>query len=238
MGRDLDLRVGRLASSQHGVFSRKQARLLRCTDEQMDYRLETGRWTILEAGLYTVTGVPLSSESRVMAALLACGLESAASHRTAAHLWKGLSEPSGPIEILVHLDAHHYMGSGRIVRRARYLERKDVRQIGPIRVTSPARTLVDVAGVVTLNELESALDEFVGLRLISVNAVANYVADRRLEHRPGAGRLRELLEDRRNGVPQKELERRFLRLVKKYRLPPPIRQSRPGVPRSTSRIRS
>jgi very-short-patch-repair endonuclease len=120
------------------------------------------------------------------------------------------------------------MGSGRIVRRTRYLERKDVRQIGPIRVTSPARTLVDVAGVVTPNELESALDEFVGLRLISVNAVANYVADRRLEHRPGAGRLRELLEDRRNGVPQKELERRFLRLVKKYRLPSPIRQKPSG----------
>ena len=40
--------------------------------------------------------------------------------------------------------------------------------------------------------------------------------------------LRALLTDRAEGIPQKELERRFLRLIRAYGLPKPVRQKRSG----------
>jgi very-short-patch-repair endonuclease len=114
------------------------------------------------------------------------------------------------------------------VKIAKSLGPRDVRRLGPIRVTAPARTLVDLAGDLRPVELEAALDEFFALRLISVNAVRRYIADRALVHRPGVGNLRELLDDRTKGIPQKELERRLMRLVKTYRLPDPVRQRPTG----------
>jgi very-short-patch-repair endonuclease len=228
MGHNLDRRIGVVAAKQHGVFTRTQALNVGFTPEQVDYRVEIGRWIVLAAGLYSIAGAVVNWEGRVMGAVLLSDPGSAASHRTASSLWQVLPRAAGPVEILTSLDGYHGVLEGRVVRRAMHLGPRDVRRIGPIPVTSPARTLVDLAGVVTPNELEAALDEFAGLRLIPVNAIRTYIADRHLEHRAGAGELRELLKDRAEGVPQKELERRFLRLVRTYGLPRPVRQQPSG----------
>ena len=54
------------------------------------------------------------------------------------------------------------------------------------------------------------------------------MTDRRLAHRPGVGRLRAIVEDRTAGIPSEELEREFLRLIRRFRLPKPVRQRPQG----------
>jgi very-short-patch-repair endonuclease len=224
MGNDADRRIEAIAARQHSVFARFQALATGLTKAQVDYRLQSGRWIDLGPGFYAISGAALGWESNAMGALLLSPPGSALSRRSAARLYL-VSDYSGRPEVVVPQGTHR---GKYCVGSAVEVGPRDVRRFGPLRATSPPRTLVDLAGIATPTELESALDEFVALRLISVAAVASYIADRRLEHRPGAGRLRELLDDRRKGIPQKELERRFLRLVKKYRLPAPIRQKPSG----------
>jgi very-short-patch-repair endonuclease len=108
------------------------------------------------------------------------------------------------------------------------LGRGDVRRIGPIAVTCPARTLVDLAATVQVRQLEAAVDRALTRGISSLAAVDRYIADRRLAHRPGVGRLRRLIADRTEGVPSEELEREFLRLVRRVRLPKPVRQQPQG----------
>jgi len=108
------------------------------------------------------------------------------------------------------------------------LTRADISTCEGIRVTAPSRTLVDVAGALTRNQLESALDTAVYRGLTSLEALRRYIRARRLEHRPGVGLLNELIDDRARGVPESELERIFLRKLRKGDLSPPTRQFRVG----------
>jgi len=225
MQRALDAQLAVIGERQHSVFSRYQALEAGFTDGNIRYRLGTGRWVAVDRGVYAIAGAALSWESRVMARLLRAPTGSAAGLRTASRLWKAIPDYAGEVEILVPHGSHHRQGR---YRQAVRLGAGDVRRLGPIRLTSPGRTLVDLAGILPSTQLEAALDEFVALRLISVHAVRRYIADRGLGRRRGVGSLRELLDDREKGIPQKELERRFIRFVRRQGLPEPVRQQPEG----------
>lgn len=181
------------------------------------------RWVRIEPGAYAIAGCAVTWEMRVMGRVLGAGPNSAAAGRSAARLWRVLPDYTGNPEVVVLHGTNR-----RASRQAVCLGLRDVRRVDGIPVTAPSLTLVDLAGVVVPEQLETALDEFLGLGLVSVRAVQTYVADRNLGHRRGAGVLRELLIDRTEGIPQKELERRFLRLIRDYRLPKPVRQKPSG----------
>jgi very-short-patch-repair endonuclease len=76
--------------------------------------------------------------------------------------------------------------------------------------------------------LESALDTAIKLRLVSLEHISRYIERNGPANRKGVARLRRLLRDRTEGVPESELERRFLRVIRKARLPMPARQHRIG----------
>jgi very-short-patch-repair endonuclease len=86
-------------------------------------------------------------------------------------------------------------------------------------VTSPLRTLIDVAPALTARALEAAVNETDKLGLIGTDDVRA-----QLEHRngtPGVRRLRDLLEGHARALTDSELERRFLRLVARAGLQAP-----------------
>src|SRR5581483_10393151 len=93
-----------------------------------------------------------------------------------------------------------------------------------IPVTTPNRTLVDLAGCLAEHQLEDALDKAIFLGLTSLRALDRYIATRNLRHSRGVGTLRDLIADRAEGMTQSELEREFLRRLRKSRLPEPTRQ--------------
>jgi very-short-patch-repair endonuclease len=91
-------------------------------------------------------------------------------------------------------------------------------------VTSAARTLIDLATVLEAPQLEAAVNEADKLGLTDPELLRRFISDRPgLE---GAPLLRSLLDRRTFRLTDSELERRFLRLVRRAGLPPPRTRQR------------
>jgi very-short-patch-repair endonuclease len=114
---------------------------------------------------------------------------------------------------------------GIAIHRTRTLEAGDVVRRGPFRVTSVPRTLIDLAGVLTIEELEEAVDDALRRRLTSVPVVVERVSRSGMKGVAGIGKLRRLLEDRVGGrVSGSALESRFRRRLLAAGLPIPVAQ--------------
>jgi very-short-patch-repair endonuclease len=90
-----------------------------------------------------------------------------------------------------------------------------------IPVTSPARTLLDLAAVAPSHDLERAFDEALTQRLTTTASLT--AAVERAQGHHGAGRVRALLaRSEEPALTRSEAERRFLALVREARLPAPM----------------
>src|SRR5205823_6475525 len=99
------------------------------------------------------------------AALFACGEGAVISHRSAAYLW-GLSDRRPSITEVTLAGRHCRPQPGLRVHRVTRLSSKDVRSKGTIRLTSPARTIVDLAADADDHELERLVAEARAKRLL------------------------------------------------------------------------
>ena len=95
-----------------------------------------------------------------MAAVLACGPDAALSHRSAAALWRIVPRWHAPTEVTTTTDRRH---ADIRVHRSRHI---DATTHYGIRVTTPARTLVDLADVLAPKALTRALNEAQVQRLV------------------------------------------------------------------------
>lgn len=212
--------IGALAAQQHGVVTRAQLTDLGLSDRAIDHRLDSGRVYRVHRGVYAVGHPRLTREGRWLAAVLALGDGAVLSHRSAAALWRiGTAERRpAPLEVTAPRDAAPRPGI-----RAHRSELDDAERTtrGGIPVTTPARTILDLAAVVGPRPLTRALEEAEALRLTRAAAVATLLA--RHPGRRGAANLRIVLarHDPAAGEARSELERRFLRLVRAAGLPPP-----------------
>ncbi|MEX2538297.1 MAG: type IV toxin-antitoxin system AbiEi family antitoxin [Actinomycetota bacterium] len=228
MARPPDDCMAALAAKQHNAFTRDEALAQGFLPGVIDRRVQTGRWGLIEPGVYFVSGSPSTWDQKAMAAVLATGPAAMASHLAAAALWGMLESRPERFDVTVPHGRHHARLGWRVTHQARNLRRADVKTVRGIPVTSPNRTLIDLAGVLSPDQLEAALDTAVALGLVSIARLERYIDERRLGRNRGVGRLRALLHDRAKGVPEGELERRFLRLIRGLGIPEPIRQQRSG----------
>ena len=224
MPQHVDALIADLASRQYGAFTRAQAIGLGVTDAQIRLRLLHGRWIAWEPGVYLIAGTHVSWHTNVMAALLASGSHAAASHLTAAALLGIVDVVPIVIDVLVPWADHDGPRKHRRVRRAVHLGRRDARPLNGILTTTPPRTLVDLAGVLDKRLLAAALDNALVRGLVSIPSLRRYIHDRNLGHKRGVGTLQRLLDDRRRGVPESELERELLNVIAEFGLPEPVRQ--------------
>lgn len=154
-----------------------------------------------------------------MAAVLACGETAALSHSSAAAHWEIANEQPGPIHVSV-LDASRSRNGIEVHRR----EALTATRHKCIPTTTPAQTLVDIASVWSRSQVEQAIGEAQMRRLIGLERLRSTAAD---AGRPGAA-LRAIIDDITFRVTQSELEREFLRLLQRARLPLPETQRRFG----------
>jgi very-short-patch-repair endonuclease len=68
--------------------------------------------------------------------------------------------------------------------------------LGPIRLTSPARTLIDLAGRLDDEDLNAVVEDAIHRGLTTAPAIARRLDVLGGKGRPGSARLREILEDR------------------------------------------
>lgn len=148
-----------------------------------------------------------------MAAVLACGPDAALSHRAAGAEW-AILRWSGSAEVLTPEPRD---GPTGVILRSSLLLRDEVTVEDSIRLTTPIRTLFDLASVLPPDRLLNAINE-VGERRLWGSVSLPSMLERHRGQR-GAGRLRAVLDGVGYGVPRKELEIRFAQFVSQRSLP-------------------
>jgi very-short-patch-repair endonuclease len=150
------------------------------------------------------------------------------SHRSAADTWGILAYPARSREQHVTVIGRNPGPKPGIrIHRVKACDPRDLRAYHRIPITSPGRTLIDVAARIPVRELEGAVAEAMAKRLVTA-AELDAVVERN-RSRPGAARLRALLEDDRGpALTRSEAEKRMLDLIRKARLAPPAVNARVG----------
>ncbi len=211
-------RVAGLAGEQYGVIATGQLLGLGVGERAMRRWAADARLHRLHRGVYAVGHLALTARSRELAAVLACGPGALLSHRSAgaAH---DLLRHFAPIEVTAPRSREGH--GGFVLHRSRCVVSQDRTELHAIPTTSVARTLVDLADILTEKRLADALHEAEVQRLFDLNAIESTLA--RLPGRRGRHRLRRVLSQYGSG-PQRtrsEAERRFLELIARHDLPPP-----------------
>jgi very-short-patch-repair endonuclease/predicted transcriptional regulator of viral defense system len=213
--------VREVAERQHGVFARRQLLALGVGSKLIDYWLETRRIDTVYQGVYAFSEALLSRYGRWLAAVLAVGPEAALSHRSAAALWGIRQQASGPVEITTRRKPKQ-----RAEIRLHYLplEADEVTVHDGIPVTTPGRTLFDIAHALRPHELEQAMREADYLRLTGGPSLPELAE--RYPGRTGMRAVRRLLDAGWSGAPtRRELEARFNSFIDEYEFRRPERNA-------------
>lgn len=217
---DLERVLREIGVSQHGVVARWQLRERGIAPHAIDRMIRTGRAVVLMRGVYQKGPLALPRAAEAAAAL-ACGSPCRVSHVSAAVL-TGVLDASltrRPVEVTMPRGKRRRIEGVR-VHRVRDLRPDEATTLDNIPVTTPARTLLDLAGTLTARELEQALAN--ALRMSHVTADEMHtMLDRHPRHR-GAPLLRKLLDA--EGGPsftRSEAEDRLLDITRRASMPRP-----------------
>ncbi len=223
--RSLDAGIARIASKRYGVFSRVEAVREGATQRMIHTRIASGRWKRLHPGVYRLEGAPGSWRQALAAVCLAAGPIAVGSHHAAARLWQLAGVAWHRIEISVPLGRRHRC-SDVVVHEVAQLSRVDVTMVEAIPVTTPTRTLIDLAAVISEDQLAEAVDDALRRGLTTISRLRRGME--RLGSRRGSAGLSRVLNARApvEPIPQSVLETRFLRLVERANLPGVERQYR------------
>jgi hypothetical protein len=165
--------------------------------------------------VYGVGRPATTALERASAAVLACGERAALSHHAALALW-GLAKWSWVMEVTV---PRRRRPSGVKVHTSGGLIGRDIRTHQGIRVTSPARTILDCAPGLTDKALTRAVND--GRRTVGLRP--HHLADviERFPNHPGARRLNPFV-DAKGGPTRSEWEDAFPAFCKQFELPEPV----------------
>lgn len=144
-----DREVARLAARQHGVVSTRQLHAAGLARRSIEVRAQRGRLHAIHLGVFAVGHPGLSQHGLWMAAVLACSTPERPaflSHRGAAALWGLLQIPRGPIDVTVPGPGGRKNRSGVRTHRSRTLDRSMTTTRLGIPVTTPERTIADLRG--------------------------------------------------------------------------------------------
>lgn len=207
--------IGRIAARSHGVVTRAELLAAGVTRAEIQHRRRTKALLGEYPGVYRVGHRALSTEAGYIAAVRACGAGALLSGRAAAYLL-GLMKGSPPPPEVTAPRQHRVEGVH--VRCCRRLTPRDGTTVGGIPVTTVPRTLVDLAGALSAEQLGRACHEASVRYRVSPEHV-EAVLERR-PNAPGAGTLRRILRgDTR--VTLSRLEAQFLERLRDARLPLP-----------------
>nr|MBA2546349.1 type IV toxin-antitoxin system AbiEi family antitoxin domain-containing protein [Solirubrobacterales bacterium] len=200
----------RLARRQHGVLSRRQLLDAGISAKAIKHRVTKGRLHRLHVGVYAVGWPEPTRHGRWMAAVLACGSGSALSHASAAALL-GIADWEKVVTISVPPTIRPRRCAFRVHRVQ--LAAADLTVHDRVPVTSPARTLIDLATEFSPKRLERAVSQADKLGLIDPEALRAELAQR--PGTRGVPALRRLLDRDTFVLTESELERRFLPIARR-----------------------
>lgn len=214
-----DRAIAALAARQHGVVSRAQLLDAGVTGRAVERRLESGHLVRIHRGVYAVGHAQLRREGRWLAAVLAAGPGAALSHRSAAAL-HGIRESDGAVDVTT---TRRVVTRGVVLHRTTALAPGDLTTLRGIPVTTLARTLVDLAGTLSAEQLGKLLRETDRAGRLDAAALRAALADGRGGAGPRA--LQAALDEHERlatSLTLSELEDRFVALLDAENLPRPL----------------
>ncbi len=224
-------RIADLAGRQQAVVTRAQLLSAGLSSSAIGRRLRTTRLRRLHSGVYQV-GPLAGPYAPEMAAVLATGPRAVASHVSAAWVWVSpdAAERTVPRPKCAHVTT---AGANRRRRRGIRLHRvvslpgdeRTARHGIPI--TTPARTVIDLAGMYGTREIESTVARWEREGLVGREELELLLG--RYPRRAGTGVLRAILAaGEEPALTRSEAEERFLSIVRETGMDSPETNARIG----------
>ncbi|MGH2868996.1 MAG: type IV toxin-antitoxin system AbiEi family antitoxin domain-containing protein [Solirubrobacteraceae bacterium] len=149
-------RIAQWAARQYGHVTRAQLLAIGLSERTISRWIARGKLIPVHVGVYAVGYLRPDAVARAAAALLACGPDAVLSHETAAAHWGFAPKwPERP-EVAGPRDRRR---PGIRYHHTRTLTRRDIRRHQGLRVTSPARTLIDIAPRLTRSQRARAVND-------------------------------------------------------------------------------
>jgi very-short-patch-repair endonuclease len=216
-----DERIAAVARLQRGRIAFRQLRAIGVAPASIDWLVAKGRLLPSLRCVFCVGHEAPTELSAETDALLSVRDGAALSHWSAAALW-GLWTPApAEVDVIVATTSRASTSPGVQIHRSRVLESRDVRIRQGLPVTSPARTLLDIAPTATHRQLEIAFDRGLVERTVRRPQVRD-VLDRAGGH-PGRALLTALVEQERGAstLTASDTEEAMLALIRRAGLPAP-----------------
>lgn len=195
------------------------------TRSAIRHRVEAGRWRRVTREVIAIGPEVAGVRAWLRAAIFTLP-DAIVSHEAAGELHGLRHVPRDRPTVTVPVQAAHACGVVT-VRRSDDIRSSHRTEVGGFPVTTVARTVVDLAAVLRLRELEQIVDGVLSDRRTThpeIRQVHEQVARR---GKPGVAAMRDLLDERERepGMGFSELERRFMRLLRDADLELPISQA-------------
>jgi very-short-patch-repair endonuclease len=220
---DIDKSLSTLAQQQYGLLTRQQLLESELTEAAIRHRVKHGLLERVRKNVFRIAGSAKSWEQDLLAACLWAGGGAAASHRSAAALWRLPDFKTGPLDLST---SRNIKADGLLIYRTQTLSEDDVCEIAGIPTTSICRTLIDLAAVAHYKRVEDAVDDAIRRKITSLGELKSNLAVCEYQRRNGTRAFRRVLEttDPRIVHTHSNFESRLLRVLRKARLPKPVPQ--------------
>jgi very-short-patch-repair endonuclease len=211
------------AQRNGGVFSTQEAIALGLAKTTLQRRVEEGIFVRVGKGMLALPGTATRSDLATRAALRL--LNGVVSHQSAAMIHGFEPIPDSPPSITVS-HRSNYSFPDVVVHQSTDLLEEHVQEINRTRVTTPARTLVDLAKVYGPRRLERVIEHALVTGKVDVEEFVDLVAALSRKGKRGMKKLHSIINERLVGtvVSDTELERAFYQLIDDAGLPRPTRQ--------------
>ena len=185
-----------LASRQHGLVTSRQAKELGLDSDAIYHRVEQGHWHRIRPTVLQVNGSAPTQDQMLMAAVLDAGPRAVISHWTAAALWDIPGFDGTDIHVSRLRATTGRRTRSATVHEPRSLPEHHLTVLRQIPVTTPTRTIFDLAGVASPGKVERALDTAWSRRLLSGTTLHTMLPELAKRGRTGITTMRQLLQER------------------------------------------
>jgi very-short-patch-repair endonuclease len=169
-GRGTDGALARVATRQGGPVSLEQLVDAGISGDAAAKRAKRGSLHRVHRGVYTVGHRSISRAGALRAAVLACGEAAVVSHGTTAAFW-GLQDKWPALTDVTVPNQRGRKIEGVRCRRCRYPTPEEIVVAHGVRCTTPARTLVDMAGMLGTPSLRRLVERAAVVKRLDLQAL-------------------------------------------------------------------
>ena len=220
---EAELRVTALAGRQSGYVTRRQALACGLSPSAIGRRVQSGRWSVVKPGLYLLGGFADTVRGRLVAATAALG--AVVSHESAAELQDLPGVPRGLAVVTVKTRTTNRFPDV-VVHQSTDLTDDQVVAIEALPVTSPTRTVIDLAARMRPDQIGRMVDRLVIDGRTTLDAVCTEVTRLSRHGKPGMKCMHRVLEARMGEtlLGESAIEAMALRHFREWDLPEPVMQ--------------